>query len=62
MKHYCNQFYNEFGIEFTEKTIVITTITGSAAVSIHGTTMHSSCNFNSKLGKNEEWKNTNGCC
>ena len=50
MRLYCKLLYNELGIESTRKTIVISTITGSAAVSIHGETMHSSCNLNSKLG------------
>ena len=59
MRHYCKLLYNELGIEFPKKTIVISAITGSAAVSIHGeTTMHSSCDFNSKLGTDDDWDNT----
>lgn len=38
--------------------IIIATITESAAVSIHGEFMHSSCNFNSKSGKDNFWENT----
>ena len=58
MRHYCKLLYNEFGIEFTKRTIVRSTITGSAAVSIHGETMHTSCDFNSKLGTDDDWNNT----
>ena len=58
VRHYCKLLYNELGIEFTKRTIVVTAITGSAAVSIHGETMHSSCDFNSKMSPDEDWKNT----
>ena len=58
VRYYCKLFYNELGIEFTKRTIVITAITGSAAVSIHGETMHFSCDFNSKMSPDEDWKNT----
>ena len=44
MRHYCKLLYKELGIEFTTRTIVISAITGSAAVSIHDETMHFSCN------------------
>ena len=50
MRHCCKLLYNELGIEFNKRTIVISAITGSATGSIHGETMHSSCNLNSKLG------------
>ena len=58
MRHYCKLLYNELGIEFTKRTIVISAITGSAAVSIHGETMHSSCGINSKLGIDDDWDDT----
>ena len=51
---------NELGVEFTKRTIVVTAVTGSAAVAIHGKTMHSACNYYSKKSNNadEDWKNT----
>ena len=61
VRYYCKLFYNELGIEFTKRTIVITTITGSVAVSIQGERMHSSCDFNLKLSSDEESKNTIYC-
>ena len=58
MRHYCKLLYNELSIEFTKRTIVMSTITISAVVSIHDDTLHSSCDFNSKLGTNDRWDNT----
>ena len=58
MRHYCKLLCNELSIEFTERTIVISTITRSAAVSIHGETMHCSCDFNPKLRTDDDWDNT----
>ena len=62
VRYYCKLFYNELGIEFTKRTIVITAIIGSAAVSIYYIErMHSSCDFNLKLSSDEESKNTIYC-
>jgi hypothetical protein len=58
VKHYCKLFCGELGVEFTKKTIVVAALTGSAAVSINGETMHSSCGLYRKLDKDEEWENT----
>ena len=56
MRHYSKLVYNE--LVFTKRTIVIRYMTGSAAVIIHGETMYSNCNLNSKLGTYNDWDNT----
>ena len=60
MRHYCKLFCNELGVEFTKHTIVVTAVTGSAAVTIHGETMHSACGLccKKKMGDDEIWNNT----
>jgi len=60
VRHYCKHLCNELGVEFTKRTIVVTAVTGSAAVAIHGETIHSACNFCSKKRKDTDkgWKNT----
>ena len=51
VRHYFKLLCNELGVEFTKRTIVVTAVTGSAAVAIHGKTMHSACNFYNKKVK-----------
>ena len=51
VRHYCKLLCNELGVEFTKRTIVVTAVTGSAAVAIHRKTMHSACIFCSKQEK-----------
>ena len=60
MRHYCKLLCNELGVEFTKRTIVITAVTGSAAVTIHGETMHSACGLCSRkrATADDDWKNT----
>ena len=45
MRHYCKLLCNQLGVEFNKRTIVITAVTGSAAVTIHRETMHSACSL-----------------
>ena len=60
VRHYCKLLCNELGVEFTKRTIVITAVTGSAAVTIHGETMHSACGLCSRkrATADDDWKNT----
>ena len=58
---YCKRLCNKVGMEFNKRTIVVTALTGAAAVSIFGETVHSACFLNTKKIKTEmteEWKDT----
>ena len=65
MRHYCKLLCNELGVEFTKRTIVVTAVTGSAAVTIHGETMHLACSLCSRKKKWSGWrmeKHNHGSC
>ena len=58
---YCKQLCDNANIEFNKRTIVVTALTGSAAVSILGETTHSACYLNTKRYTPEmidEWAET----
>ena len=38
--HYCKMLCEELSVEFTKQTIVVTAMTGTAAVNINGETTH----------------------
>jgi len=46
---YCSSFCKNIGMKFNRRTIVVTAMTGSAAVSINGETAHSAALWNSRM-------------
>ena len=58
MKHYCKILCKELGVVYNNKTIVVTALTGAAAVTINGQTMHRACDIFGKPGKDDEWEDT----
>ena len=59
--HYAKSFCTELGVQFTDRTIVVTAITGVAATSIKGETTHSAAHLNSATITNDhvkEWENS----
>ena len=60
VKHYCKLFCEILGVEFNRRTIVVTGLTGTAAVSINGETVHSACHLGKKVKvkREDEWDNT----
>ena len=59
MRHYYKLLCNKLGVKFTKRSIVITAVTGLAAVTIHGETIHSECNLCGKkrTDADDNWKN-----
>jgi hypothetical protein len=58
---YCSSFCRNIGMKFDRRTIVVTAMTGAAAVSINGETAHSAACWNSEKIKKkqcEEYKHT----
>ena len=56
---YCKRFCKSAGVEFNKRTIVVSAMTGAAAVGIFGETTHSACHLNNKkitTNHIEEWK------
>jgi hypothetical protein len=60
VKHYSKLFCEALGVEFNRRTIVVTGLTGTAAVSINGETVHSACKLSNraKVKRDDEWENT----
>lgn len=58
--HYCRKLCANHKVPFTKRTVVVTAMTGSAAVSIFGETAHSAfcLNRNIKSQDVDEWKDT----
>ena len=56
---YCKNFFIHKNLTFTKRTIIVSALTGAAAVSIHGQTTHSALHLNCKLNdtscKDEKW-------
>ena len=51
VKLYCKLFCDAIGVEFHRRTIVVTALTGAAAVGINGEIVHSACKLRSKSKK-----------
>jgi hypothetical protein len=59
VKTYCKTLCDNLNVKFDRRTIVVTALTGSAAVSINGETTHSACKLNSAVvTQSEEWDDT----
>ena len=60
VKEYCKKLCDNLNVEFNQRTIVVTALTGVAAVSINGETTSKACGLNSKneVSFDEEWENT----
>jgi hypothetical protein len=48
------EFYKNHKVEFTKRTIVVTALTGAAAVTIGGETTHGACHLNRTKNIDEE--------
>ena len=56
--HYCKNLCQALNVEFSRFTIVVTAMTGAAAVNINGQTVHRACKLNnSNIEKSDEWAN-----
>ena len=60
---YCKKLCENLNLEFNKRSIVVTALTGSAAVGINDETNHHACqispnNNQQKLKDVEEWENT----
>ena len=57
---YCKELCENAGIPFNKNTIVVTALTGAAAVSIFGETTHAACCLNRKVQSQDidTWKGT----
>ena len=54
--HFCKNLCHALNVEFTRFTIVVTALTGAAAVNINGETTSRACKLNSKnVEKSDEW-------
>ena len=61
VQHCCKQFCEkQLDIAFTKRTLVVTAMTGTAAVNVHGETTHKACQLNclqSNVTSDDEWEN-----
>ena len=57
---YCQKLCAEINMKFTKRTIVVTALTGAAAVSIFGETTHAACHINGRVNSDhiDEWSDT----
>ena len=56
---YCKQLFKNLGLQFNKRTIVVTALTGAAAVSINGETTAKACKLNNKnVSEDDEWEET----
>ena len=56
--HHCKNLCQALNVEFSRFTIVVTAMTGAAAVNINGQTVHRACKLNNrKIEKSDEWAN-----
>ena len=54
--HYCKFFCQELNLEFSRQTIIVTALTGAAAVNINGQTTSKACKLNCKnIEKCDKW-------
>ena len=59
VKTYCKTLCDNLNVKFDRRTIVVTALTGSAAIAINGETTHSACKLNSTVvTQSEEWNDT----
>ena len=59
MKYYCKTLCDNLNIEFNKRTIVVTALTGAAAVSINGETTAKACQLKSKsVEEDSAWEHT----
>ena len=59
IRQYAKQFCTNLGVHFDRRTIVLTALSGVAAISIHGETIHTAAGFQRKINSDmiKQWKN-----